>query len=160
MDNKLIRSNQNISKHAENILELSEKLFHIDLRPLQILHLDDHLLYGKGVAICIKEKFPNVVIKNIQDGNEAIKYVEYSLQNNLAIDLIISDVNHPGLDGLSFCESVKKIEIEYSKCIPLIFLTMVDNIDFKNRMESLPFVKYFIKTLSCEEIKIAIENFT
>jgi DNA-binding NarL/FixJ family response regulator len=158
-NNELIKHKADLVKHVGYTVNITNKLISVDLRILNILHLDDHLLYASGISICIKKKFPNVIIKNIQNGDEALKYVSFCMNNKHTLDLIITDINHPGLNGLDFANAVRLIEKDFINNIPIIFITMVDDQSIVTKFEKIPFTKHLIKTSPCEEINLAIQNF-
>ena len=98
----LIKYERNLIKQVENAISITNKLLSINLRPLNILHLDDHILYQEGISNCILKKFSNVNVKHIQNGDTALEYLINCFKNNEHIDLIITDVNHMGLNGIDF----------------------------------------------------------
>ncbi len=89
-------------QHVGNAVNVTNKLLSVNLRPINILYLDDHLLFARGISNCILKKFPNAIIKNIQNGDNALEYVIDCLENKKSLNLIITDFNHPGLDGIKF----------------------------------------------------------
>ncbi len=123
----------------------------IDYRPLHILHLDDQKLFATGVEKIITVAFPLARITNIKNGYEALGFVVNSLSNSVIIDLIITDYNHPGLNGVEFCKNVRVIERSHGK-IPIIFLTMVDNVPIKQQALSFSNVKFLLKVTEADEI--------
>lgn len=158
-NNKIIKFEGGLVNHVGSALNITNKLLSVNLRPLKILHLDDHILYSKGVTnYCTNKKFPNAITEYIQDGDKALEYVINSLKNNETIDLIITDVNHMGLNGIDFSIAVRKNEKNIEKKIPILFITMVDDKFIREKARQLPFVIYLLKTSQCEEINFAIDN--
>lgn len=156
--NWLITYKTILVKYMEDAVSIINKLLSVDLRKINILHLDDHLLYSNGVTNCILKKFPNAIFKCIQNGDQALEYVSNCIDNNKPIDLIITDFNHPGLNGLEFAYAVRKTEKISTKRIPILFITLVDNKSLKINIEKIPFSKYLCKIAYCTEINSAIEN--
>ena len=156
--NRLITYKAGLLESEEDVISFTNKLLSVDLRAINILHLDDHLLYSTGVTNCILKKFPNAMFKYIQNGDKALEYVSNCIDNNKTIDLIITDFNHPGLNGLEFAYAVRKIEEISTKRIPILFITLVDNKSLKIKIEKIPFSKYLCKIAYCTEINSAIEN--
>jgi DNA-binding NarL/FixJ family response regulator len=151
-------STGSLIKTIENGLGITNKLLVPNLKPLTIVHLDDHLLFAGGVGNCILKKYPNAKIKNIQNGTEALAYILHCLHKNEKIDLIITDVSHPGLDGISFSTMLREKEPVSKDRIPLLFLTMHSDESVVKRIEAIPFVKYLSKAAGCLKITTAIEN--
>lgn len=54
------------------------------------------------------------------DGNEALEQLRYEPE------LMVLDVNMPGLDGYSVCEQLKSMGPEYQE-LPIVFLTCMNN---------------------------------
>jgi len=159
MENKgLIKYQAGLVKHTGNAVNITSKLISIDLRTLNILHLDDQILFAGGILNCILKKFPNVAIKNIQNGDEALKYVSSCIINKKKLDLIITDINHPGLNGVDFANAVRLIEKDFKNKIPIIFITMIDDKSVITKIEKIHLTKHLIKTSPCEEINLAIHN--
>jgi response regulator RpfG family c-di-GMP phosphodiesterase len=99
-----------------------------------------------------------VSIKNIQNGDEALKYVSLCVINKKKLDLIITDINHPGLYGVDFANAVRLIEKDFKNKIPIIFITMVDDKSVITKIEKIPLTKHLTKTSPCEEIILAFNN--
>ncbi len=159
MKNDIVKYNSGeIVKQVGKAIAINNKLLSPNLRSLNIVHLDDHLIFAKGVGKCIIKKYPNAKIKNIQNGTAALAYILHCLYKNEKIDLIITDVSHPGLDGISFSAILREKELDYENRIPLLFITMHSDKSVVARIESIPFVKYLTKADGCLKITTAIEN--
>ena len=158
-ENKIVKYEGGVIKRISNQIGVTNKLLAINLRQLNILHLDDHILYAKGVTKnCTNKKFPNAITEYAQNGDKAFEYVINCLENKDPLDLIITDFAHPGLNGIDFANAVRIKEIDYSKKIPILFLTLRDQKSLVQRIEEIPFVKFLSKTSPCEKINFAIES--
>lgn len=151
-------SSGSLIKTVENGLAITNKLLIPNLRPLNIVHLDDHLLFAKGIDNCILKKYPNAKFKNIQNGTVALAYILNCLYKKERIDLIITDLSHPGLDGVSFSRLIREKEANSGSNIPLLFITMHNDKSVVNVIEAIPFTKYLSKGDGCTKVNIAIEN--
>lgn len=152
MENKIIKYNRDLLKHVGNALSITDKLLSLNLRPLKVLILDDHLLYSESLSKCILEYFPNATFKFIQNGNEALEYVTACLEKKEILDIITTDISHMGMDGIDFANAVRLAETFYERIIPIIFITMHDDEALIKRIDKLPLTKYFSKASSEEEI--------
>jgi CheY-like chemotaxis protein len=88
-----------------------------------IIFLDDHTLYSYSMGKLVNEKINKLQFTFFQNGNDAIEYVRVCLKSNKKIDMIISDINHPGLDGIKFSRKVRKMELGSKQHIPILILS-------------------------------------
>ena len=84
----------------------------LELRPIFIIHLDDHSLFAKGLESCIIPFFPLAEILNLRDGDRALRFMKELITDKLRVDLIITDINHPGLKGDAFLQELRLFEKE------------------------------------------------
>lgn len=159
-NNSLIKIQNELVNHVSNPVNITSKLLGLKYRDLSILHLDDHILYSAGVSNVILKKYPNAAITKIQNGQEALNYVIDHLANNKSLDLIITDINHMGLDGIRFSIAVRQAEKNYNRIIPILVISMIDDKQILSKIECLPLTKCLSKCVSGEEIYLAINNFT
>ena len=80
-----------------------------------------------------------------QDGESALAMAEMSQP-----DIILLDVILPGIDGFETCRRLK--ENKFTRDIPIIFITALDNIVDKVRAFSLGAIDYITKPLQSEEV--------
>jgi DNA-binding NarL/FixJ family response regulator len=71
----------------------------------RIILADDHSFVRLGLIQILKDEFPDVVIKEVGDGESLIKEV---MQNDW--DLVITDLDMPGKSGLEALEQIKLIK--------------------------------------------------
>ena len=124
-----------------------------------IVHLDDHKIFRQGIKLsCIDNIFPNARLVEFPEGYEAFIYVARHLERNKQpIDLIITDIRHPGFDGLTFVPLVRQLEKLYGRevPIPILVITMCDDNRLKNRLAAPenPLVNnYLLKTTDTTEM--------
>lgn len=88
------------------------------------------------------------------NGEEALKIIKSRIP-----DLILLDINMPGMDGFELCQILKQ-KPDY-KNIPIIFLTAFMNLEYKKKAFSIGGLDYITKPFQKEEvlarIKIHIE---
>lgn len=83
-----------------------------------ILYVDDSNIFHKSVVPQIKEAGYQVI--QAYDGKQALEIVKGS-----TVDLVISDVEMPEMDGFTFCNEVKTNQT--TKDIPVIITTTLDS---------------------------------
>ena len=81
----------------------------------RIILADDHSFIRLGLIQILKDEYPSVIIKEVGDGESLIKEV---LQNDW--DLVISDLDMPGKNGLESLEQIKLIKPH----IPVLILSI------------------------------------
>ena len=75
-----------------------------------IVHIDDHTLLAKGMQKLIKSVIPGCRFKYFQDGDIAFEYVSEAIKKNKKIDMVITDIVHPGVDEYTFSWNIRKME--------------------------------------------------
>ena len=159
-DNKIVKyENFELQKINDTTL-LTNKLLFINLKSINIFWLEDHELYFKGVCNCILKKFPNAIFTHVRDGDKALEFMINYNKNNPRIDLIITDIKHPGISGIEFASVIRNLEINNKFKIPILFITMMDDSFFVDQIAKIPFTKFLPKVSSCEQINFAIYNLT
>jgi len=130
-------------------------------RKVFILHLDDHKLFAKGLENCILPFFPLADIINIKDGHRALRFMKDIITDKSRIDLIITDINHPGLKGDEFLVQLRQFEYKMKvPRTPAIVLSFVDAANMPQLCRpGLNMVdRYFSKAAEMEDIVDALED--
>ena len=112
---------------------------------INILVVDD--VKHQNNVICSYLKKNNFNAIGCLNANDA-----YDVMYDNHIDLIISDIMMPGIDGFEFAKSVRDID----KNIPLLFLTAKDDIQSKLRGFSLDIDDYLVKPVELDELLVRI----
>ena len=81
----------------------------------RILLADDHSFIRMGLIQILKDEYPTVEIKEVADGDALVKEVM-----NQDWDLVISDLDMPGRNGLEALEQIKLIKPQ----LPVIILSI------------------------------------
>ncbi len=81
----------------------------------RILLADDHSFIRLGLIQILKDEYPDAVIKEVNDGTDLIKEV---MKHNW--DLVISDLDMPGISGLEALEQIKLIK----PALPVLILSI------------------------------------
>ena len=112
---------------------------------INILVVDDEKHQNNVIcSYLIKNNFNAIGCLNAHDA--------YDVMYDNHIDLIISDIMMPGIDGFEFAKSVRDID----KNIPLLFLTAKDDIQSKLRGFSLEIDDYLVKPVELDELLVRI----
>lgn len=89
----------------------------------KIIHIDDHILLAKGIQQLIQSVIPDCRFRHFQDGDIAFEYVSEAIKKNKKIDMVITDIVHPGVDGYTFSWNIRKME-KKRKTEPLMILAL------------------------------------
>ena len=87
------------------------------LSGLKLLYIEDEEIVQKAIASILEDVVQNVLLAN--DGKEALALVE----KNSDIDLIITDIQMPNMNGVEFSKEFRKSNQE----TPIIAITAFDN---------------------------------
>lgn len=82
----------------------------------RILLADDHTIIRLGLIQILKDEYPDVEVSEVSDGEALIKEV---MRHEW--DLVISDLDMPGINGLQALEQIKKIKPDLPVLILSIF---------------------------------------
>ena len=94
------------------------------LKDICVLYVEDENDVREFTAKLLDSLLKKVYVA--EDGLEGLKIFE---ENKNDIDLIISDINMPKIDGLTMCEAIKKINTE----IPLVITSAHNDTNFLRR---------------------------
>ena len=112
---------------------------------IHILVVDDEKHQNNVIcSYLMKNNFNAIGCLNANDA--------YDVMYENHIDLIISDIMMPDIDGFEFAKSVRSID----KNIPLLFLTAKDDIQSKLRGFSLEIDDYLVKPVELDELLVRI----
>jgi signal transduction histidine kinase/DNA-binding response OmpR family regulator len=131
-------------------------LVHLAISPVnseekqfKVLIVEDHPDMQRFVQSLLAQKYQTYLANN---GKEALKVLE----TESSIDLIISDVMMPEMDGYALLQHLKNSE-KY-RAIPVIMLTALDNEDNKLQALTIGVDDYLTKPFSPEELLARVHN--
>lgn len=139
--------NYNLSESVTGSKNQNETVFH-DEKPAILVAEDNEDMLNFLVKL-LGDKFKVLAACN---GAEALEI----LGKEEPVDLILSDVMMPGMDGYEFMKIIRSDE-RYEE-IPLLFLTARGDDLFKQEGLSLGAVDYVTKPFNPEELKLRIKN--
>lgn len=118
-----------------------------DSQQIKVLIVDDHVLVGKGIAAILKEMHDMRVIAVCNCGEQAIKIIDGELP-----DVIVMDINMPGIGGVEACRRVLKNFPE----IKLIGLSIFDNSQLPQQLFKIGVAGFVSKAAPVEDMVHAI----
>jgi DNA-binding NarL/FixJ family response regulator len=123
------------------------------------LHLDDHHLFTKGINQLLASRF-DVNYFSYQSPIVALKDIQKHLFNDIHVDLVITDYNHPGITAYEFAGEIRKLENNYFRKFPIILLTMMNkhHPEIEKGIHDQTFDTYFRKDVDPETFLRSIYN--
>ena len=103
-------------------------------------------------------------IRNIQiaeSGKEALEYLKATKKHNDVLpDLILLDINMPGMDGWEFIEEYKKLDKELQSKIIVVMLATSDNPDHEMLAKTYDVISGFkTKPLTRDMLKDIVDKY-
>ncbi|WP_165790395.1 GGDEF domain-containing response regulator [Arcobacter caeni] len=117
------------------------------LKDICVLYVEDENDVREFTAKLLDSLLKKVYVA--QDGLEGLKIFEENKNN---IDLIISDINMPKMDGLSMCEAIRKINNE----IPLVITSAHSDTNFLRRSIEIGVTTYAMKPIDLYQLMESI----
>ncbi|HEY6837798.1 MAG TPA: sigma-54 dependent transcriptional regulator [Geobacteraceae bacterium] len=113
----------------------------------RILVVDDELSMREFLSILLERE--GYRADAVSSAGEALQLLE-----NESFDLVISDVNMPGMDGLALLERVKKLRVDTAVLMVTAFSTAEQAVEAMK----LGAYDYIAKPFRVEEIKVLVHN--
>jgi DNA-binding response OmpR family regulator len=127
------------SGKLENIIKYTKNL--------NVLYIEDNIYVQNQTTKMLESFFNKIYIAN--NGKEALELFN---ENNI-YNLIITDIEMPFIDGVSFIESIR----EFNKKIPIIVLSAHDNKDYFLKTINAGIDGYILKPYTLEQIIQTLE---
>jgi DNA-binding NarL/FixJ family response regulator len=118
---------------------------------IKVLLVDDHSIIRNGIKLMLKK---NATIKVVAEANSGIEAIDYLEKNAQDIDVVLMDIDMPGLNGI---DTTKVITKEY-KNINVLALSMHIEEKYITEMLDAGAAGYILKQASIEELNQAVEN--
>ncbi len=115
------------------------------LNEITILYAEDDIESQKQIIDTLSKFASNVLVAN--DGIEALE-----IYKNNKIQLIITDIEMPKMDGIKFAKQIRKDDIT----TPIIMLTAYTNNDYLLSCVNLNIQAYIVKPVSFLKLKEAL----
>ncbi|MBW2351324.1 MAG: response regulator [Deltaproteobacteria bacterium] len=83
-----------------------------------ILLVDDSPTIRSSVSLCLQNEGYRVT--EAKDGKDALQKLQFLKDKDQSLALIITDINMPEMDGITFISKVKETELKF---LPILVLT-------------------------------------
>lgn len=114
---------------------------------MKILLLEDEVMLADAIAEFLQSR--GDVVVSVQEGNEALERVQAE-----PFDLLILDINVPGIDGLSLLERLHALKI----VTPAIYISALVDIEDISRAFDLGCFDYLKKPFHLKELALRIDK--
>lgn len=114
---------------------------------MKILLLEDEYTLRKSIKEVLEDS--NYQVTDFADGKEALQHIYKN-----KYDLLILDVNVPGINGFELLEHIRDVDIE----VPTIFLTSLTQIDHMERGYESGCCDYIKKPFDMAELKLRVAS--
>lgn len=116
---------------------------------IKLIIADDHPLLRLGIVNFISKTKTYQLLAETGNGTEVIKLVEEA-----SPDVLILDVEMPGINGLEICREIKNRKLQTK----VLFLTMHKELDIFNKAMSIGADGYLLKEHTLSELEEAIRT--
>lgn len=116
----------------------------------RVILVDDHKVVRDGIKLLLEAQEDFLVLGEGDNGKDALDL----LGKNIIPDIIITDMNMLGMDGISLLQEVKNKHKE----IKVVFLSMVESIPEVKRAIDAGASAYLLKNVGYEEILFALNR--
>jgi DNA-binding NarL/FixJ family response regulator len=116
---------------------------------LRVLIADDHPIFRKGLIQAINNEGSIDIIGEAGDGNQALQ-----LSEELKPDIIVLDIEMPGLNGLQVADSIIKRQLP----VDIVILTMYKEEDMFNEAMDMGVKGYVLKESAVIDIVNSIKT--
>lgn len=116
------------------------------MRVIKLFLVDDHQLFVDGLkhSLCTYDFIE--VINTFNNAQDALQY----LKKELFVDLVITDISMPGINGIEFIKKLKQLNPKIKVLAISMFKPIHNEINFYNG--------YLLKDAPIEEVVKAIKN--
>lgn len=122
------------------------------LKKLTILYVEDEDLAREQLARTLKRVFGNVLVA--PNGLEGYETYAKTLKEGKVIDLILSDINMPKMNGIEMLEKIRETDHE----TPFIFTTARSETEYLLRAIELNVNHYALKPIDTDDILMRIQK--
>ncbi len=112
------------------------------------------ILYVEDEATLQEEIYQNVspFVKNVIRANDGLEGLQLFKENKTQIDLIISDILMPNLNGIDMVNAIRKLD----KDVPIIYTTAFNDTEYMKQTIEQTIISYILKPVDIELLLNAI----
>lgn len=116
---------------------------------LKLLLAEDHNIVRSGIKRLLEDDETIVIVAEAINGSQALDYIK----SNQSIDVLLTDINMPGINGISLISEVKM----FNPHIKIVVLSMHDNEKYVAQAFQAGASGYLLKSVLAEELIFALK---
>lgn len=118
-----------------------------------LLFVDDSPTMRSTVAFCLRNA--GYKVTEAMDGLDALKKLKSIKKEGQSLSLIITDINMPQMDGITFISKVKETEFKF---VPILVLTTAGQESVIERGRSAGAAGWLLKPFQPEQLLWAVKK--
>ena len=115
--------------------------------------VDDSPTIRSSISFCLKNAGYDVI--DAVDGQDATEKLKQIRAEGRSLSLIITDINMPQMDGITFIKNVKKSDFRF---IPILVLTTEGDIEMIEKGKDAGAAGWLVKPFQPEQLLWAIKK--
>jgi YesN/AraC family two-component response regulator len=119
------------------------------VQAISILVAEDDKIVRNLLGLIIAKKFPAVTVYLAEDGRAGLE-----LFKSHRPQLVITDINMPGMDGFQMVNAIRSIEAGTK----ILVVTAYDTSDYCEKFDKIGIEDYIVKPIAFERLFAAIEK--
>lgn len=116
---------------------------------MTVVCVDDHPIMLWGILENVRQLLPNASISAFESADEALSFT-----NENGCDVLISEIELCGTDGLTLAKKVKKLNPK----VNIIFLTVCDEKEYAKEVLKIKPSGYLVKPAKKEQVEAELKN--
>ena len=120
------------------------------LKGKTLLYVEDDIKLQKNIVEILSNFFGTILVAS--DGDEA--YDRY-IENQNKIDMVITDINMPNTDGITFCKHIR----EFDKHLPIVIISAYTDTDYLLDSIDLNIITYVTKPFTTKKVLALMDKF-
>lgn len=116
---------------------------------IRLVLADDHKMFAKGIANLLEKEEDMEILSIFSNGKDLVEFVR-----NNEVDVVLTDMNMPGMDGLGAIEQINKQKIKTK----MIVLSMYDDEDIFKKCQKQGVDAYVLKDADPDELIYTIRE--
>jgi DNA-binding NarL/FixJ family response regulator len=117
---------------------------------LQVLLAEDHTIVRNGIRMLLETDQSIHIVAEVENGREVLEYFVKGLKT----DIVLADINMPGLDGISLLREMKTGSPETK----IVMLSMHDNEKYVAQAFLEGASGYLLKNVNADELIFALKH--